>query len=124
ADPQFRSNFTDYKVNLSYSFADPYPDAALAERASHGGVRAHASSEFAVAADLNSGVSHAALGPQSPTRAMQNANSRNHEGDGQNVLYADGHVDWRQSVFAGVNGDDIYADKRGTLTGPPGDVDD
>jgi prepilin-type processing-associated H-X9-DG protein len=124
ADPQLRSNFTDYKSNLSYSFADPYPDTALAERGYRWGVRSHAAAEFAIAADLNSGTPHAGLGPQSPTRAMQDANSRNHEGDGQNVLYADGHVDWRQTVFAGVNGDDIYADKNGTFAGPPADVED
>src|SRR5439155_20422868 len=99
-------------------------DAALAERGYRWGVRPHASAEFAIAADLNSGTSHVGLAPGAPTRAMQNANSRNHEGDGQNVLYADGHVDWRQSVFVGVNADDIYADKNGTLTGPPTDVDD
>ena len=124
ADPQQRSNFTDYKSNLSYSFADPYPEAALAERGYRWGVRSHAAAEFALVADLNSGASRAGLNPQSSTRAMQEANSRNHEGDGQNVLYADGHVDWRQSVFVGVNGDDIYADKGATFTGPPGDVDD
>lgn len=124
ANPQLRSNFTDYKVNLSYSFADPYPDAALAQRGYTWGVRAHAAAEFAIAADLNSGASHAGLGPQSPSRAMAEANSRNHEGDGQNVLYADGHVQWQQTVFAGVNGDDIYASKAATLTGPPGEPDD
>jgi prepilin-type processing-associated H-X9-DG protein len=30
-----------------------------------------------------------------------NANSNNHSGDGQNVLYADGHVDWSATPFAG-----------------------
>ena len=29
------------------------------------------------------------------------ANSNNHSGDGQNVLYADGHVDWSATPFAG-----------------------
>jgi prepilin-type processing-associated H-X9-DG protein len=44
------------------------------------------------------------------------ANSPNHAGDGQNVLYGDGHVDWVPTVFAGcprpVSGaprDNIYA---------------
>ena len=62
-----------------------------------------------MAADLNSGTSHAGLAPGAPTRAMQNANSRNHEGDGQNVLYADGHVEFASSPFVGVGGDNIYA---------------
>jgi prepilin-type processing-associated H-X9-DG protein len=32
---------------------------------------------------------------------MVNANSNNHAGDGQNVLYADGHVDWTATIYAG-----------------------
>ena len=28
ADPSMRSNFTDYRHNLAYSFANPYPDAS------------------------------------------------------------------------------------------------
>jgi prepilin-type processing-associated H-X9-DG protein len=35
-------------------------------------------------------------------------NSANHGGDGQNVLYLDGHVDYRTSRNAGINGDDIF----------------
>src|SRR5947207_6659515 len=30
ADPQTRGNFTNYRENLGYSFANPYPDAAAA----------------------------------------------------------------------------------------------
>jgi prepilin-type processing-associated H-X9-DG protein len=37
---------------------------------------------------------------------MQQANSRNHrsrgKNDGQNVLYADGHVDWMATPYAGI----------------------
>jgi len=32
---------------------------------------------------------------------MAAANSNNHGGDGQNVLYADGHVDWSPTVYCG-----------------------
>ncbi len=35
-------------------------------------------------------------------------NSANHGGGGQNVLYLDGHVEWRTSRNAGINGDDIF----------------
>ena len=35
-------------------------------------------------------------------------NSRNHNGEGQNVLYADGHVSFRRTPTAGINGDNIY----------------
>ncbi len=36
------------------------------------------------------------------------ANSRNHLKKGQNVLYADGHVTFVTTAFAGYNNDNIY----------------
>ena len=30
-DIQSRSNFTDFRANLAYSFADPYPDTAAVQ---------------------------------------------------------------------------------------------
>jgi prepilin-type processing-associated H-X9-DG protein len=125
ADPAVvtdRSNFTDYRANLAYSFANPYPDAAADKSGYRWAVRL--SADFAVAADLNPGVSPpgVALGM---SRALQmQSNSRNHEGDGQNVLYGDGHVDWRQSVFVGVANDDIYTNRAGQLNASPVDKDD
>lgn len=38
-------------------------------------------------------------------------NSPNHGGMGQNVLYIGGHVEWRTSRFAGINGDDIFVNR-------------
>ena len=38
-------------------------------------------------------------------------NSPNHGGAGQNVLYIGGHVEWRTSRFAGINGDDIFVNR-------------
>ncbi len=35
-------------------------------------------------------------------------NSANHGGVGQNVLYLDGHVEWRTNRNAGIKGDDIF----------------
>ena len=35
-------------------------------------------------------------------------NSRNHKGEGQNVLYADGHVEFAKKPIVGVNYDNIY----------------
>lgn len=40
-------------------------------------------------------------------------NSRNHEGEGQSVLYADGHADFARTPLVGIGGDNIY-----TLGGP------
>lgn len=35
-------------------------------------------------------------------------NSRNHNGEGQNVLFVDGHVDFNKKPIVGVNNDNIY----------------
>ena len=35
-------------------------------------------------------------------------NSRNHGGDGQNVLFADGHVEFRRTPTVGIDHDNIY----------------
>lgn len=122
ADPTNRSNFTDYKTNLGYSIANPYPDSSAEEK----GYRwiSKLPTEFAVAADLNPAANLPGLTPQSSTRDLARANSRNHEGDGQNVLYCDGHVSWEKSVFAGVKGDNVYANRAGQINASPIDKDD
>lgn len=43
-----------------------------------------------------------------PSDKWKNFNSRNHAGEGQNVLYGDGHVDFGKKPIAGVNSDNIY----------------
>ena len=35
-------------------------------------------------------------------------NSRNHNGDGQNVLFADGHAEFRRTPTIGIDYDNIY----------------
>jgi prepilin-type N-terminal cleavage/methylation domain-containing protein/prepilin-type processing-associated H-X9-DG protein len=108
ADLASRSNFTDYRKNLGYSYANPYPDAA----ATAAGYRLNnrLGANFAVAADLNPG--------------MKDDNSLNHEDEGQNVLYADGHVEWQQSPKCGVAQDNIYRNKNGLTAGSPTDATD
>ena len=44
----------------------------------------------------------------SSAKDMKNANSNNHDKDGQNILYGDGHVAWESNPFVGVNRDNIY----------------
>jgi prepilin-type N-terminal cleavage/methylation domain-containing protein/prepilin-type processing-associated H-X9-DG protein len=124
ANPQTHSNFTDYKKNLGYSYANPYPDQAAALAGYRLGTKC--SAEFAVAADLNPGVrgvnddvNAPSLG--SPTALMKKANSDNHEKDGQNVLYGDGHVDWKKTCFAGMTNDNIYNNKSKQVEASPVD---
>jgi len=108
-DPSNRSNFTDYQKNLGYSFANPYPSSAA--RDAGYSFTSHLRGSFAVAADMNPG-----------TGGMKNSES--HEDRGQNVLYADGHVQWEQGPTVGIDNDNIYTNKLGKVIASPVDATD
>ncbi len=103
-----RSNFTDYKKNLGYSYANPYPNAAAVNAGYQ--MTSKMVPGLAVAACLNSGI--------------VGKNSRNHEFRGQNVLFADSHVDWTTTPKRGVSQDDIYSNKAGVVQASPVDATD
>ena len=42
------------------------------------------------------------------TNVRKTINSPNHGGNGQNVLYQDGHADWANTPCCGVNDDNVY----------------
>ena len=115
---------------LSYSFANPYPDAGIENKATtRPFLNNSISAEFAVASDINPGVSQGRGGvlsvtTQSSVRDMKAGNSPNHEGDGQNVLYGDGHVEFTQNPFVGVQRDNIFCRRAGasSLAPAPGPV--
>jgi len=113
-----RSNFTgsgksgsDVSNNCSYSFVNVYPTTTAGKLGYKEFITAF-SSEFAVAADISpAGVdnpvwSSISLGVS--RTLIMNGNSRNHDGVGQNVLYADGHADFFQTPLCGANSDNIY----------------
>lgn len=132
-DPAQFSNFASRK-HLSYACANPYPGAAALAA---GFVWENTLGlNFAVAADMGPGGTSPNVPQNSPRTRMLSANSPNHAGDGQNVLYGDGHVDWHPSPFCGsqrpgvgVPKDNIYthglnttpAAKRGDTYGAPQD---
>lgn len=107
-----QSNFTNYKKNLGYSYANPYPDKSANERGYR--LAAKVSPAFAVMADINPGISPVhkadiyAPRPGAAASVMRLGNSGNHESEGQNVLYGDGHVEYQITPLCGVNGDNIY----------------
>ena len=106
-----RSNFTDQYKNLAYSFANPYPNGAAAALGYHWTNRLPP--EFALGADRNPGVDahdnvYAPISSTSPASLQRKANSDNHEQDGQNVLYGDGHVSWQITPFCGIQHDNIF----------------
>jgi prepilin-type N-terminal cleavage/methylation domain-containing protein/prepilin-type processing-associated H-X9-DG protein len=109
--PQTRSNFSSSKA-LSYSYQNPYASSA----AIGAGWKFNNTlgAEFAIAADINPGITPNTSDnvgfPSSTSSAkdMKFANSNNHDKDGQNILYGDGHVAWESNPFVGTNRDNIY----------------
>lgn len=96
------SNFPSER-HLSYSFHNLYTERNLFY------MGRMPQSTFALAADMNpGGDALSRLTPQSSLRDKMSGNSLNHQRAGQNVLYPDGHVEWTQDPFCGVNGDCIY----------------
>jgi prepilin-type N-terminal cleavage/methylation domain-containing protein/prepilin-type processing-associated H-X9-DG protein len=126
------SNWNGYSGNagsiqrsLSYSYQDPYPDV----NAVSSGFKLNnsVSAEFAVASDINPGWTGGLGGggtndnvllvtSTSSSKDMKFGNSNNHDKDGQNVLYGDGHVEFQSNPFCGVQRDNIYA-RRANSTG-------
>ena len=123
---QQRSNFTNWRRNLSYSFLNPFPDWRWYENSQKRNLfRRHPlGGEFPIFADMNPGAEALKPTPSSPPQEMRLGNSRNHRRAGQNVLYHDGHVSWRDTPFAGVNGDNIFTTADGRIVASPVDASD
>jgi len=110
------ADFSNFKSEetLSYSYANNYPGKDAINKGYK--LNATTSAEFAIAADMNPGTFGesdvtTAKGPKDQTAAaadMRKANSLNHRGDGQNILFGDGHVEFNTNPFAGVKRDNIY----------------
>lgn len=99
-DKTMVSNFPGREF-LGYGYTNPYPG----QHARNKGFKLNTalSSDFAVAADMSpGGPLLTTISPAAPREQMKKVNSPNHGGDGQNLLYADGHVDWATTPFAGV----------------------
>jgi len=95
---------------LSYSMQCPFPTLTAVQ----GGFKWNVTldSQYPLAADMNPGDTSTGgptgngTAPESCTTGsapvqMQMGNSLNHSSDGQNVLYADAHVEWQTQPFAG-----------------------
>jgi prepilin-type N-terminal cleavage/methylation domain-containing protein/prepilin-type processing-associated H-X9-DG protein len=103
------SNWKNYPDNATYSLAAPYPTPA-AEAAGFAW-KASLGPEFALIADINPGTRGGANPPNNvvspPSNAssakMAAANSNNHRNKGQNVLYADGHVEFSITPYCGAS---------------------
>ena len=118
------SDKTPFRRYLSYSMESPFPSV----HAQNAGWRWTASAfpaDYALLADINPGRADdlekgevdllSVTEDMSPIQ-LRGANSPNHGKRGQNVMYGDGHVEWRTTPFCGrifsLNGqtahDNIY----------------
>jgi prepilin-type processing-associated H-X9-DG protein len=95
------------KKHYSYSYHMPYGLYALTSSSESG---------MAVAADRNPWMkapvaklkNFAKFDPDGDKKAINVGNSSVHKGDGQNVLFLDGHVSFEKVSFCGINDDNIY----------------
>jgi prepilin-type N-terminal cleavage/methylation domain-containing protein/prepilin-type processing-associated H-X9-DG protein len=134
---QYQCNFSGannfINRNCSYSIQNMYPSTT----AINAGFRwtNTLTADFAIMADINPGTTgnnNATLKnittTSSAKQLQDGGNSSNHQRQGQNVLYGDGHVDWSQTPFCGVQQDNIYGpaapDAAGSTTHKPGVIAD
>ena len=95
---------------ISYGYQVPF--------GKHGQPHSDRPQEMPLAADkgpygaaLETGRAHPGVptaSSQDKPKAWRPWNSPNHSYEGQNVLYADGHVEWHFTPLAGVHNDNIY----------------
>jgi type II secretory pathway pseudopilin PulG len=101
ASPAQRGNFRRAD-NLTYSYASPFssaPNYRLNDTKPSG---------FVLMADKNPGDPAATVGPNASPLELARANSPNHAGVGQNVVYSQGNVEFRKTPYCGVGEDNIY----------------
>jgi prepilin-type N-terminal cleavage/methylation domain-containing protein/prepilin-type processing-associated H-X9-DG protein len=115
---------TVLKKTLSYSYENPYPNTASI--ANGWKLNTSLPADYAVASDINPGtvIPGGTLTPltvttNAPASQMRQGNSANHEQDGQNVLYGDGHVEFQNNPFCGTQRDNIFTGRgNSTITNP------
>jgi prepilin-type N-terminal cleavage/methylation domain-containing protein/prepilin-type processing-associated H-X9-DG protein len=114
-------NWISVQKNLSYSYENPYPGSTAI--ANGWKLNTSLPADYAVAADINPGstipngtLSPAKVDTTSPASQMRLGNSANHEQDGQNVLYGDGHVEFQNNPFCGTQRDNIFTGRGGVST--------
>jgi prepilin-type N-terminal cleavage/methylation domain-containing protein/prepilin-type processing-associated H-X9-DG protein len=113
--------------NLSYSYENPF---ASNTAVSNGWQLKNPDATYAICSDINPGTSipNGITGKNvtgvlttDASSNMRMANSPNHQQDGQNVLFGDGHAEWENNPFCGTQHDNIFSGQGGiTGTVPTG----
>lgn len=114
-DIQSKSNWLasgKYNTVNSYSYNSPFASPGQAIP-SGWKFDVTLSPDYPFAADLNPGATGSSTGGYgnnavgtypytAPKKDMARMNSNNHNNDGQNVAYVDGHVEWQETPFCGA----------------------
>jgi prepilin-type processing-associated H-X9-DG protein len=114
---QQRSNFRSPR-NLSYGYCSPFSSAPKFRMNTD-----WLAPTFAVMADKSPGVNPpdedvTAPGLNAPASEVRKANSKNHRGAGQNVLFGDGHVSFERTPYCGYHDIGIQPDNIFTAAAP------
>ncbi len=121
-------------ATISYSFLQPWT-MSKSSTISAGFSRGHSSADMwnaevdpriVIAADANNGsdptyftTSGGGSGVPSYNDMKDNVNSTNHNKEGQNVMFGDGHVSFEKGAYVGVDKDNIYTAMNDSYTGGP-----
>lgn len=99
---------------LSYSFVNPwtvFPNSTNSAEA----WAPEMDSRYVIGADQNNGGDPTFVdsvpSALTPKQMRNYINSRNHNGDGQNVLFGDSRVEFRRTAYVGATGDNIYTSR-------------
>ena len=106
------SNFNNFKElkNVSYSFQAMWPNTSDKYR-----WNSSLGADVAIGADIaptdvsdNGSGSKPSSSDNLSEDTLRKINSKNHVGEGQNVLYGDTHAEWKPNPFAGADNDYIW----------------
>jgi type II secretory pathway pseudopilin PulG len=129
--PLSRSNFTDVKTNLGYSFFVTYSEWADKSAAGPNGQPivadrnpGNSTQPAALIAPATPRAGKAGPPPQVSADQYRQQNSNNHAKRGQMVLFDNGSVEWFVTPFAGFNADNIYSTQKGTIVDTPASEED
>jgi hypothetical protein len=115
----------DSGVTISYSFIQPWSRFGDTAKGSWDMWSADTDPRLVLGADANNGRQPDYKGKNNQLsfeEMKEKVNSTNHEGDGQNVMWGDGHVTFDKSSYAGINRDNIYTAVPESFTGESGNT--
>jgi len=114
---RYYNNFQNDK-QLSYSFAYPWKSDGTVGKWWTNTSDASLPLAADMAPEQNTGKPQRILNPTSRPADIKTWSSGNHDGDGQNVAFADVHVDYVKTPLVGQNNDNIWTTSSYTSTAP------